>query len=371
MVYKIKQIPEDFIVYERNNLKFSDKGEYAYFWLKKKNWTSVKAIQEIAKRLNISVNRFNIAGNKDKHAVTRQLFSVKSMDKNSFKGIKIKDMEIRYAGRRDERLKLGDLDFNEFEIVVRNLEKVKDFKVKALPNYFGDQRFGGKERPNTPLVGRLLVKKRYEEAMKVFLGKSFETETNEHKELRNFVDTNWGKWKELFNRFPRYLLYERQILEYLIDHDNDFVGAFRKLHRKILLLFIHAYQSYLWNKVVAMYLAKNYQGEWKNNLFFPVEKFEDKKIPVFGFLTKFKDKDIEAIYHKILKEENIVKKDFINRQINLLSSEGLNRKLIMNLFDFDYIFKDDELNRGKKKAILRFKLKSGSYATIVISYLFD
>ena len=36
-MYKIKQIPEDFIVNEINNLTIDDGGKYSYFLLKKKN----------------------------------------------------------------------------------------------------------------------------------------------------------------------------------------------------------------------------------------------------------------------------------------------------------------------------------------------
>jgi len=370
MVYKIKQVPEDFKVYERNSFKFKKEGEYAYFWLKKNNWTSIKAIQEIAKRLNINVSRTNIAGNKDKYAVTRQLISIKGLNKDSFKGIKIKDMEIRYAGKRDERLSLGDLDFNEFKIIVRNLDKETDISVNKIPNYYGEQRFGGIDRPNTHLVGRLLVKKNYEGALKIYLGNKFESESKEHKELRDFVDANWGKWDIILNKFPGYLLYERQVLEYLKDHKEDFIGAFRKIHRKILLLFIHAYQSYLWNKVVSEYLSEKCEGNWKDDLFFPLEDFENKKIPIFGFLTKFKDEEIERIYNKILKKEDLVKKDFINRQINLLSSEGLDRDLAMGLSDFSFKFEHDDLNKEKKKVLINFKLRSGSYATIVVKSIF-
>ena len=38
-MYKIKQIPEDFVVKEIKKLKFKDKGSYSYYLLKKRDYT--------------------------------------------------------------------------------------------------------------------------------------------------------------------------------------------------------------------------------------------------------------------------------------------------------------------------------------------
>ena len=101
------------------------------------------------------------------------------------------------------------------------------------------------------------------------------------------------------------------------------------------------------------------------------KQYPEKKVPLFGFLTKFKDDSIERLYLDLLREEGIDRKDFINRQISLLSSEGFERKMFMDVADFSCKFENDELNKGKRKAILGFKLRSGSYATVVIMALFD
>ena len=50
-MYQIKQVPEDFIVEEIPDIKLSQAGDYLYFTLEKKNWTTLDAVAELARRL--------------------------------------------------------------------------------------------------------------------------------------------------------------------------------------------------------------------------------------------------------------------------------------------------------------------------------
>ena len=52
-MYKIKQIPEDFIVEEIPEYETQMEGEYSYFLLKKINYTTIDAIIKIAQRLRL------------------------------------------------------------------------------------------------------------------------------------------------------------------------------------------------------------------------------------------------------------------------------------------------------------------------------
>ena len=96
-MYKIKQIPEDFIVREINDIIFEDNGNYAYFLMKKKNYNTIKAIETIANSLGINVKNIGFAGNKDRNAVTEQFISVKNWKKD-FENITLKGIELKYLG---------------------------------------------------------------------------------------------------------------------------------------------------------------------------------------------------------------------------------------------------------------------------------
>ncbi len=65
---KLKVNPEDFRVDEVLELELKERGNYSYFILEKHNWTTLKALQYIAKQLRVNVKRFAVAGQKDRRA---------------------------------------------------------------------------------------------------------------------------------------------------------------------------------------------------------------------------------------------------------------------------------------------------------------
>lgn len=324
-MYKLKQIPEDFIVEEVIHLDLVDKGDYSYFLIEKKNWNTKDIVKIIAKRLNIRERRINIAGIKDKIAVTKQYISVLGINPSNLERIKINDVKITFIGYGEERIKLGQITENKFVIAVRNLDS-KGKEINSIENYFDDQRFGGRNH----LLGEALVK----------------------KEFRKFCFMLRLKWES-----------------------NDYIGAIRNLKKSMLIFYINAYQSLLWNKAVSSYIKDTYIGCYSvdysvGSLVFCSGKVDNISVPVLGFGTEFKDKKIEKIYNSILKNEKIELSDFIFKEIPELVSEGVDRNLVVKVKDLKIKYFDDERNKGKRKAVLRFSLPSGSYGTIVVKKIF-
>ncbi len=319
-MYKIKTIPEDFIVKEINKLKYNNNGKYSYYLLKKKNYTTIDAIDVISKKLNIKSKYVNFAGTKDKLAITTQHISIKNGPK---KDLKLEDIELKFLGKGNERLNLGNLKANDFIITARNLKKKKinnlknNYKklIKNIPNFFDEQRFGINK--NNHIIGKYIIKKEFNKACELI------------PEVKNYL-----------NKEP-----------------NDFIGALRSLNKNILRIYIHSYQSYLFNKTVDEYLK--------------LKPTKNIKLPIIGFGTKIHNKELKNIINRILKKENISFHDFIIRQIPELTSEGNERDLFVNIKNFKIeTIEKDELNKGKYKVKLKFTLDRGSYATNVIKYLF-
>jgi tRNA pseudouridine13 synthase len=309
-MYQIKQISEDFVVKEISNIKFLDKGSHVYFGLKKKNWNTLDVVKEISKRLGIFIKNIGFAGSKDKKAITEQLISVKSVKKERVERLQIKDTSLEFLGYGNEPITLGDLEGNYFEIVVRNLDSFDIEKPKRVVNYFGEQRFS----KNNVEVGRSLVKKDFKKACEVL----------QLEAIR-----------------------------------NDYIGALKTIPKRLLRLYVNAYQSFIWNSVVSELIK---------------DKIEIKEIPLIGFGTELNnyDEKIKKIINKILKKENLGLNDFIIKQIPELSLEGELRKVFVEVKDFKVLEKEkDELNEGKKKIKISFSLSKGSYATVVVKELFD
>ena len=293
-MYRLKEKPEDFIVNEITNIKLKKKGNYSIFLLKKKNYTTEKAVQTIANKLNIPRKFISYAGNKDKVAITTQYISIKNA---KIKELELKDIRLDFKGYLDKPILLGDLKGNEFIIKVITDEKLK--KINKMVNCFGEQRFS----KNNKEIGKLIVKRDFKRAV-------------------DFIIKN----------------NEEQVKEYLSKKPTDYIGALRKIPLKILKLYVHSYQSYLWNEMAA-----------KSNV---------KTLPIIGFGTEV-TKDIQ----KILEKEGINSRDFIIKQIPELSSEGTERDLFVDI-------KNLEIEKIEKGYIIRFILPKGSYATETIKQIF-
>lgn len=323
-MYQVKRKPEDFYVEEVPKLEIEKKGDYVYFLLEKRNWNTNEAIKEIAKRLRIKEKYFNVAGIKDKNAVTRQYVSVFKANKNNLEDLKIKDIKISFVGYGKERIKLGQIKENKFKIVVRNLDK-KYEKINFIENYFDDQRFGGRNH----LLGEALVK----------------------KEFRKFC-------------YMKRLRYKNE----------DYINAIRVLSKKLLRFYVNSFQSILFNKALERYFKRKYKKFKKvdyscGEFVFSDGEIKNRKVPIVGFLTELRG-DFKNIYNKILREENLDLKDFIIKQLPEMSSEGNERDLIVNVKGLKVKYEDDELNKSKLKAILEFSLDKGSYATLVVKKMF-
>lgn len=353
---KIKQIPDDFVVDEvAAELRQGD-GEYVHFTLEKKNWDTLRAIKEISKRLRVSRKRLGFAGTKDRRAITRQRVSVWNIPIEDLKKINIRDITLSEFSQSPERINLGYAWGNKFSIVARNIDLEAD-ELKArvgeianelkdgFPNFFGLQRFGI-QRPITHRVGRAILKTDFKEAVMTYLAGVYETEREEAVKARKYLrDTN--NFREAIKIFPKNLGYENAMLNHLVNHETDFIGALRKLPKKLRWMFVHAYQSYIFNRALSHHIK---EGDVPENL------------DLLGYNSK--PDDVSA---KILEEDDVSLTDFKTPSMPELSSEGKTRDCLIRAEDFEASeLQEDELNEGKKKLTLKFKLLKGSYATTML-----
>ncbi|MCX6709585.1 MAG: tRNA pseudouridine(13) synthase TruD, partial [Candidatus Woesearchaeota archaeon] len=242
-MHKIKELPEDFTVKEVSNVELRKKGDYSYYVLKKKNYTTEKAISDISNKSGIRRDNFSYAGTKDKKAVTEQMISLWYGNPDLEK-ISLKDIELNFLGKGYLKIGIGDLYGNDFAITVRNLsdndfirfankiieEEIReDFALdeskKAIiledirrkissckifiPNYFDEQRFS----KNNYEIGKSLIKKNFENAAKLILNFSIPSDE---------LEKSWGNWEELIPKTKNYL--EIPLISYLSKNPRDFVG---------------------------------------------------------------------------------------------------------------------------------------------------
>ncbi len=333
-MYIIKQLPEDFIVEEIPSFSLNDLNEnhqYTYFLLEKKEYDTEKIIQKLSHYFNIKRKNFGYAGSKDKYAITKQYCSVKG----KIKEIENNEFKVKIIGNGNKPLSLGDLKGNKFTIKVRSLEKEQNPKpTDNIINYFDEQRFG----KHNLEIGLAILKKDFKKAAELI-------------DLDN-------------------------VKNHLSSTKNDYVGALKKVPFKILNIYLHSVQSWLWNEVASEYIKikskKNTSIKYSKGIFiFPEKRIKNIAIPLLSFDTEFENNKIKGIYEDILSKKKILLRDFIIRQIPDITPMGGKRQLIVEVKNLEICKKEeDELNEGKKKIKISFELGKGSYATILIKKIF-
>ena len=353
--------------------------EHLIIEVEKINTDTNRTIALIARGLGMSKSRIGYAGMKDKRGITAQRLSIfdpsiAKVEKFGVKGLKVK------SASWGERLELGDLKGNNFTIILRDMnedeEKIKtiieDFIEQSkggLPNYFGTQRFGGK-RNITHRVGKLLMEGKHQEAIMLYLTHTFEDEKVELKSAR----VNLAKTKDFargLKEFPRDAARtEVAMLNFLVKKPTDFVGAFGALSKKIRILFVHAYQSYIFNKIIEKRI-ENYGISGIKAIDGDVLNEEGVPIGLLpGYESTFAQGEAGEIEKEIMKEEGIDFSFFRVRSISELSSKGHRKEISIIPKDFKFAkTMDDEFNEGKKAAKITFYLSKGNYATTILQEL--
>jgi len=308
-MYVIKHVPEDFAVTEISEVKDEGEGKFSIFRLKKRDLTTYEAVSRLSKLWRVNINDISCAGNKDRQGVTSQVCSVKGVKKELIDSLSDSMMSAQFLGVRKEPVHTGELVGNKFCLVVRNVDAVPEIKSKFV-NLFGEQRFSKRNSS----IGRAIVRRDFKDAVKMIM----EDNLALAPKMKIFVDK------------------------------NDFVGALRLVQRKLLLLYVHAFQSELWNKA-----AKN--------------SYKDV-LPLIGFDSNVDD----ALVRGVLSEEGITPRDFVVKEIPEVSCEGSQRKVFAEAAGIKVSeLSDDEFFPQKKKFTIEFMLPKGSYATEFIRQLFE
>lgn len=148
----LRSTPEDFRVEEILGYDADGEGEHALLWVEKRDANTDWVARELARYAGVSPMNVGYAGLKDRHAVTRQAFTVQlpgkaDPDWNAFPHAEVK---VLASTRHKRKLKRGALRGNRFVLVLRDVRGdrarteavLENIATRGVPNYFGEQRFG-------------------------------------------------------------------------------------------------------------------------------------------------------------------------------------------------------------------------------------
>uniref|UniRef100_A0A7V4E2W2 tRNA pseudouridine(13) synthase TruD n=1 Tax=candidate division WOR-3 bacterium TaxID=2052148 RepID=A0A7V4E2W2_UNCW3 len=363
-------------------MPLKEKGRYAVYLLEKKGFNTLDVIHLLQKKYGFG--KVYRLGLKDRYSYAFQYFASPTIRKEM---IKEKNFSLRFLGFLERPLKNKDLLGNYFKITIRDLTEEEGEKIKnnlwevsfyGFPNFYDEQRMGS-ARHKEGFIAYYLIKKDYEKALKLFLAAPSSFDESKIKQFKKFLKENWGKWEEAKKLAVREYL---PVIKYLIKNPNDYKGAIRKIPYELLSLFINAYQAYIWNKTLNLYLKNLSVPLWEvsyrfgklyfyKNLPFTIEeKLLTLSLPAPSPKIKEKNEWIE-IMEEVLKNEGLgLKKLKLNLKIRGLYFKPYLRKVIVLPSQIAIgKFLADELYKGKYKLTLNFLLPPGAYATILIKRL--
>lgn len=250
----LKQRPADFVVHEVPAYEPSGSGEHVMVEIEKTGLTTFEAVDRLAKRLNLPRRDIGYAGLKDKQAVTRQWLTLRGTTPEAVNEAADEQLKILYADRHGNKLRVGHLRGNRFVIKIRDVDPMRVVTLTpalrtlarcGMPNYFGPQRFGRRDRNDE--VGLALARGDAAEVLAVLLGKPDAADGDGERLARaayDACDLNAAR-----DRWPHNRRDELVVLGRLI-RTNDPAAVVAGIDRRVRGLWLSALQSRLFNAVV-------------------------------------------------------------------------------------------------------------------------
>jgi len=267
------------------------RGAYVHLTLYKENKDTMDAVNNLARMLKVRSSDFGFAGTKDRRAATTQRVSVRwDRGLEGLHGINARNPQIKVGdfSFQPAPMQLGQHGGNEFVITLKNVELARDqqqahspiaYRLQAAEqcvqnaldhilehgflNYYGLQRFGT-HTIGTQEIGKQILAGDFQGAVdsilhvdsEVLLAGSdderfHEDDIRRAKAIALFKSSNdaEGALKVLPKRYNA----EYTLISHLgrKEFKADFCSALLRITRGLRNLYIHAYQSYIWNFVAS------------------------------------------------------------------------------------------------------------------------
>ncbi|KAG6647237.1 hypothetical protein CIPAW_07G064800 [Carya illinoinensis] len=239
-------------------------GKFLRFHLYKENKETQEALGVIGKMLGIQPRSFGFAGTKDKRAISTQRVTVFKQHATKLAALNARLIGIKVGDfcYVREGLLLGQLLGNRFTVTLRGVVADSEDTIKlssdalgklGFINYFGLQRFGSGSVP-THLIGATLLRGEWKTAISMILDPR-EGERNPIAKAREYYKES-NDIEGTLRQLPRHLVAERAILQCLKKYPGNHLHALKAIPRTLRMMYVHSYQSYLWNHAASMRVQK-------------------------------------------------------------------------------------------------------------------
>lgn len=381
---KLKQQPDDFLVEEITSISPAE-GPHALYRMEKCGWSTPDALAAVRRRWRVEPRRISYGGLKDRHAATVQYLTIFHGPRRN---LHHHDISVQYIGQVAEPYTSHDIQANRFRLILRDLlpdaRPAMELRLGLLarhgvPNYFDDQRFGSVAGEGGEFIARLLVQGRFEEALRLALAAPYEHDRAAQKDEKRLLTEHWGDWLRLKDVLPRG--HARSLVDYLRVHPGDFRGAVARLRPELRGLYLSAYQSHLWNRMLAHWLRSHLRPEqlhavalrlgdvpFHRNLNAEQQsELAALHLPLPSARLKLDEGDPRAEWVRaVLAEEGLELRQMQIKGIREMFFSRGERAALCLPHQLTYEFAADEIKRGREKLTLGFELPRGSYATLLV-----
>ena len=148
----IRDLPSDFQVVEILGFEPTGSGEHDYLWVEKTGSNTEWVARQLARHAGVRSADVGFSGMKDRHAITRQWFSVPRRGSLDWSAVTVDGVTIHDVQRHPRKLRRGTHKGNAFRIALRSkdaatqrlsvADRLAGIAARGVPNYFGPQRFG-------------------------------------------------------------------------------------------------------------------------------------------------------------------------------------------------------------------------------------
>jgi tRNA pseudouridine13 synthase len=347
--------------------------------VEKSGITTFDLLRLLARALRCPERELGYAGLKDARAVTRQTVSVPLRRPEDVAGLELPGVRILAARCHRNKLRLGHLAGNRFCIRIHHpgpdalprAEAILGVLRKlGVPNRFGDQRYG--VLGNSHRIGRAILTGDFPVAVQEIVGDPREIRHPDWQAAATAFRA--GDLATALNCFPRHCHPERRLIESLRAGQSP-REAVLGLSRKLLRLYLSAYQSSLFDRLVDLRLTaleRLWPGDLAckhvNGACFDVldpaaeqpraDAFEiSPTAPLYGCKVRLADGQAGLLERSLLDREHLTLDAF--RLPGGLAMDGERRPLRVPLQEVTTSSAGEDL-------LLAFRLPKGSYATAVL-----
>ncbi len=345
-----------------------------------------EVVDEILHRWKLPRDRVSYGGLKDKHALTTQFLTIFQGPRRD---LREQSFEMTYLGQAARPFTPQDIAGNRFLVTLRSLqpasvepiiEAIRQVQLHGIPNYFDDQRFGSVGFSGE-FVAHPWCLGDYERTLWLALADPNEHDRPDERREKQLLRDHWGDWNQCKQKLSQ--SNRRSVITYLDDRPGDFRGAISRLRVDLRGIYLAAFQSALWNRLLSAWIQTVCRPEQLISVplklgavpFFLELNAEQRnqlraqELPLPSARIKLEPGPVATVMDQVLSGFGLELRQIrVKYPRDSFFSKG-ERRAVITINKVEHLVAADDLEAGRQKIRLGFDLPRGSYATIFVKRL--